>query len=300
MIEQREKLYDDIRDNCDVVVDNGVQLEINLNQSQIITLKLAIENYVLTTLESYYGKKFERKNFLVKNRDDILNLPNRTPNGAFYPKVENIEEYNIIQSIVNDILNENDLINQLSSYDVCTVRVVDGEITDLDERSAATTKLHSDAWSGHKGDAILTIALLGDETTSLEFHKVVGGVSPSFFETQPNYEEGLHLFDDCELLGKLKFNNITIFDHACLHRTSKENGGLRVSIDFGITLSTSKGVDKKNKFGRDVEHRSIDEMLKIGKETFVEATETLEECYNRFKDDKYDKVAVSHINDIIR
>ena len=39
MIEQREKLYDDIRDNCDVVVDNGVQLEINLNQSQIITLK---------------------------------------------------------------------------------------------------------------------------------------------------------------------------------------------------------------------------------------------------------------------
>ena len=126
MIEQREKLYDDIRDNCDVVVDNGVQLEINLNQSQIITLKLAIENYVLTTLESYYGKKFERKNFLVKNRDDILNLPNRTPNGAFYPKVENIEEYNIIQSIVNDILNENDLINQLSSYDVCTVRVVDG------------------------------------------------------------------------------------------------------------------------------------------------------------------------------
>ena len=300
MIEQREKLYDDIRDNCDVVVDNGVQLEINLNQSQIITLKLAIENYVLTTLESYYGKKFERKNFLVKNRDDILNLPNRTPNGAFYPKVENIEEYNIIQSIVNDILNENDLINQLSSYDVCTVRVVDGEITDLDERSAATTKLHSDAWSGHKGDAILTIALLGDETTSLEFHKVVGGVSPSFFETQPNYEEGLHLFHDCELLGKLKFNNITIFDHACLHRTSKENGGLRVSIDFGITLSTSKGVDKKNKFGRDVEHRSIDEMLKIGKKTFVEATETLEECYNRFKDDKYDKVAVSHINDIIR
>ena len=108
------------------------------------------------------------------------------------------------------------------------------------------------------------------------------------------------MFDDCELLGKLKFNNITIFDHACLHRTSKENGGLRVSIDFGITLSTSKGVDKKNKFGRDVEHRSIDEMLKIGKETFVEATETLEECYNRFKDDKYDKVAVSHINDIIR
>ena len=299
-IRLREKLYDNIRNNCDVIADNGVQLEINLNQIQLITLKLAIENYILKTLESYYERKFERKNFLVESRDDILNLPNRTPNGAFYPKVENIEEYNIIQSVVNDILDENGLINQLSSYDVCTVRVVDGELTDLDSRLAATAKLHSDAWSGHKGDAILTIALLGDETTSLEFHKVVGEVSPSFFETQPSYEEGLHLFDDYELLGKLKFNNITIFDHACLHRTVKENGGLRVSVDFGITLSTSKGVEKNTIFGRDVEHRTIDEMLKLGKETFVEATETLEECYNRFKDDKYDKVAVSHINDVIK
>ena len=63
MIEQREKLYDNIRTNCDVNIDNGVQLEINLSQSQIFTLKLAIENYVLITLESYYGRKFERKNF---------------------------------------------------------------------------------------------------------------------------------------------------------------------------------------------------------------------------------------------
>ena len=40
-------------------------------------------------------------------------------------------------------------------------------------------------------------------------------------------------------------------------------------------------------------------MLKVGKETLVEATETLEECYSRFKDDKYDKVPVSYIHDTI-
>ena len=296
----RKNIYDDVRSNCDVSVDNGIQLELPLAPQHVSMLKLSLEDYILKTLESYYGGKFERENFLVEYKDDILNLPNRTPNGAFYPKVENIEQYNIIQKIVNFILVETNLINQLKSYDVSNVRIVDGEITDLDSRQAATVRLHSDAWSGHKGDAILTIALLGDESTSLEFYKVVGGVSPSFFETQPNYEEGLYLFNDCELLGKLRFNYMTIFDHACLHRTIKENGGLRVSLDFGVTFNKSSGVKKKTTFGRDVEHREIGEMLKIGKEIFIEVTETLEECHNRFKNDKYDKVAVSHINDIIK
>ena len=296
----RKNIYDDVSSNCDVSVDNGIQLELPLAPQHVSMLKLSLENYILKTLESYYGGKFERDNFLVEYKDDILNLPNRTPNGAFYPKVENIEQYNIIQKTINFILVETNLINQLKSYDVCSVRIVDGKITDLDSRQAATVRLHSDAWSGHKGDAIITIGILGDESTSLEFNKVVGDVFPSFFETQPNYKSGLSLFDEYEYLGNLKFNTITIFDHTCLHRTIKSGGGLRVSLDFGVTFNKSSGVKKKTISGRDVEHHEIDEMLKIGKETFIEATETLKECYNRFKNDKYDKVAVSHINDVIK
>ena len=296
----RKNIYDDVRNNCDVSIDNEIQLELPLTLQHVSMLKLSLENYVLKTLESYYERNFERENFLVEYKDDILNLPNRTPNGAFYPKVENINQYNEIQKTINFILVETKLINQLKSYDICTVRIVDGKTTDLDSRQAATVRLHSDAWSGHKGDAIITIGILGDESTSLEFNKIVGDVSPSFFETQPDYKSGLNLFDDYERLGKLKFNTITIFDHACLHRTLKENGGLRVSLDFGVTFNKSNGVKKKTISGRDVEHHEIDEMLKIGKETFIEATETLKECYNRFKNDKYDKVAVSHINDIIK
>ena len=296
----RKNIYDDVRSNCDVSVDNGIQLELPLASQHISMLKLSLENYILKTLESYYGGKFERDNFLVEYKDDILNLPNRTPNGAFYPKVENIEQYNIIQKIINFILVETNLINQLKSYDVCSVRIVDGKITDLDSRQAATVRLHSDAWSGHKGDAIITIGILGDESTSLEFNKIVGDVSSSFFETQPNYKSGLSLFDEYEYLGNLKFNTITIFDHTCLHRTIKSGGGLRVSLDFGVTFNKSSGVKKKTTFGRDVEYRETGEMLKIGKEIFIEVTETLEECHNRFKNDKYDKVAVSHINDIIK
>ena len=54
----------------------------------------------MKTLESFYGTSYDRKNFLVEYKDDILDLPNRTPNGAFYPKVENIDEYNKNNSLM--------------------------------------------------------------------------------------------------------------------------------------------------------------------------------------------------------
>lgn len=294
----RANLYNDIRNNCNIITDNGIQLEVGLPWQHVTMLRISLENYIIRTLESYYNREFERENFLVVYKDDILNLPNRTPNGAFYPKVENIEQYNIIQKIVNLCVIESKLVDQLESFDISTIRIVDGKKTNLDRRHAATVKLHSDAWSGQYGDAMVTTAVLGDESTSLEFHQPIG-MKPNFFDTQPNYDVGIDNFEDSKLLGNLRFDHMTIFDHSCLHRTIKSNGGLRVSIDFSIKLKSTNLIDK-NKSGREVTHRSIQDTLGIGKKTFIKATETLEECHNRFKNDKYDKVAVSHISDIVQ
>ena len=298
--QHRFHIYEDIRESLDLGTDNGIQLEINLNRDQKCSLQMALENYIITTLNSFYDKKFDlgNFNFLVDYRDDILGLPNRTPNGAFYPKKENIKEYNTLQSIVNSTIVETGLIDQIESYDICTVRIVDGRRTDLDKRNSATVKLHSDAWSGQYGDAMVTTALLGDETTSLEFWKPIG-MRDEFYDTLPNYEDGTNLYDYPEYLGKLNFGCMTIFDHQCLHRTLKEDGGLRVSIDFSIKLACTELLDK-NIGGRNVKHRPKEEVLKIGDETSVEASETLQECYERFKNDKYDGVATSHINDVVK
>ncbi len=67
------------------------------------------------------------------------------------------------------------------------------EIEELDDRMSSTTKLHSDAWSGHNGDAILTIGLLGDKSTTLEFNEVTKVKSDSFFETQQDYQSGMKM-----------------------------------------------------------------------------------------------------------
>jgi len=297
---EREKLYDGIRRECDVTFDAGMYLELGMTTPQKNILKILFENYIIKTLESYYMMEFEREEFLIKYRDKILHLPNRTPNGAFYPKVENIKEYNKIQSFVNDILVDTKLVDQFDSFDLATVRIVDGKITDMDSRSSATSRLHSDAWAGHAGDAILTIGVLGDETTSLEFNKIIGKVLPAFFETQEDYAGGLKTFENHDHITNLEFDTITIFDHACLHRTLKGNGGLRVSLDVGLKLKSSAGLKKTKNNGRKMSRIEIEDVLKIGKETFVEATETLEECYNRFKNDKYDGVPTSYIHDTIK
>lgn len=298
--EIRKSIYDDIRDNCNVITDNGIQLEVGLTSQQNSMLRMTLERYILKTLEAYYDRFFESENFLIKYKDDILNLPNRTPNGAFYPKKENIEEYNTVQKIVNTCMIDNKLTEQLDSFDVSTIRIVDGTKSELDDRMSSTTKLHSDAWSGHNGDAILTIGLLGDETTGLEFNKVTEVNSESFFETQQDYESGMKVVKGYEKIKNLEFNNMTIFDHACLHRTLKNNGGLRVSIDFGISTKKSKGIDKKNLLEKNVVHKDIQEVLNIGHTKKLTATETLKECYERIKNDNYESVPKAHVSDNIK
>jgi len=298
--EIRKSIYDDIRDNCNVITDNGIQLEVELTSQQNSMLKMTLERYILKTLEAYYDRFFESENFLIKYKDDILNLPNRTPNGAFYPKKENIEEYNTVQKIVNTCMIDNKLTEQLDSFDVSTVRIVDGTTSKLDDRMSSTTKLHSDAWSGHNGDAILTMGLLGDEDTGLEFNEVTEVNSESFFETQQDYVSGMKMVKKYQKIKNLEFNNMTIFDHACLHRTLKNNGGLRVSIDFGISTKKSKGINKKNPLDKNVVHKDIQEVLNIGHTKRLEATETLRECYERIKNDNYTSVPKAHVSDNIK
>ena len=298
--EIRKSIYDDIRKNCNLITDNGILLEVGLTWQQVPMLKLSVENYILKTLESYYEMKFERGNFLVEYKDKVLGLPNRTPNGAFYPKAENIEQYNVIQKIVNTCMIDTKLVDQLDSFDVCTIRIVDGTPSELDDRMSSTTKLHSDAWSGHNGDAILTIGLLGDESTTLEFNEVTKVKSDSFFETQQDYQSGMKMVEEYKTIKNLEFNNMTIFDHACLHKTIKNNGGLRVSIDFGITTKKSKGIVKKNPIDKNVVHKDIQEVLQIGHTKQLTATETLKECYERIKNDSYKSVPNAHVSDNIK
>ena len=105
---------------------------------------------------------------------------------------------------------------------------------------------------------------------------------------------------------KFKKNDMMLFGRESagvpenLHKTIKNNGGLRVSIDFGITTKKSKGIVKKNPIDKNVVHKDIQEVLQIGHTKQLKATETLKECYERIKNDNYKSVPNAHVSDNIK
>ena len=175
----------------------------------------------------------------------------------------------------------------------------------MSERPRATTKMHSDSWASHYGDAIIGMVVTsGDNGPGLNFYEP-SYINSDFFLPIKNYEDGVKKFKNEKFLSSARPGFINIIDHACLHKTTlqDENKGLRLSIDFGIIVDNSKSLfyttrDNKKKSENicQIEVGQIVSMYtymyknsynKLGNELFFLVEETLEE--SRLKYDKPEK-----------
>jgi hypothetical protein len=289
VVEKRTSIYDAIRNNCKTHRDEGIFISININKSHFEFLKKVTKKYIIKTLKEWYTTKkydFDNENYLIDYREDIISLPNITPNGSFYPKIENIAEYNEIQIALNDILIHHNLDACFSTVANFNIRVQDGKNRQYENRMYSTTKLHSDSWVGHVGDAILTILIDGDRSTGINFYKPIGKVSEDFFTKIDDFDKGLNFFSELKYLCAADFEYAYIFDHGCLHKTTKNDGGLRISIDMAITMKNSTGAIEHNKENSIKRHpyMPIDNFLKLGTENIIGATETLEDAHKKYSD----------------
>ena len=289
-IEKRTSIYKKFRKSCDLERDYGIYFDTKLSDEIRGDLKESLTNYIVKSLKCFYKEDFViDEEFLSRFEERILNLPNRTPNGAFHPKKENVVEYNILQKNVVKALAETGILENCLAVQPCTVRVVSGKKADLDHnRPLATTKLHSDAWASHVGDAILGCPLLGDPTTSLEFYEPQQ-TSEDFFLSLENYDDGLKKFMNKEFLGCARMGYLSVFDHACLHKTSLNEGGIRVSFDFGIIVDSPDSLYynfiKRSASGLEgyrYEYLDLDVYKKLGTNLFISVEETMEDAKNRY------------------
>lgn len=295
LIQRREELYDELRETIDLGRDHGVYLDMKIPEEIFEQLKEALTVYIAKSLRSFYVKdKFViDENYLTNYEQQILNLPNRTPNGAFHPKRETVVEYNNLQKTVITALRKTKILDNCIAIQPCTVRVVSGRKENLDHtRPLATTKLHSDAWASHIGDAILGCPMLGDPSTSLEFYKP-HGISEDFFLPLENYDEGLKMFGDKTFLGRARMGYISICDHACLHKTSLNEGDIRVSFDFGIVINNKNSLyydastrPRVNLEEYRYEYFDLEKYEKLGEELFISIEETMEEAQKKYTTSK--------------
>jgi hypothetical protein len=256
--------------------------------------------YIYKSLSSYYGDKIFLSDwrfdecdfsFLDLYKSEILGLPNITPNGIIQVKKENCVEYNKIQENITNILIETGLIKCVTHAQHIIPRIVDGK-QDIIKRARPLSieKYHSDSWASQKGDAVLSIIIGGDLSTTIEFCKPTG-MSSNFFSSLTDYDDAKKnkFFDKLEYLGMAEFGKINIFDHACVHRTLKQNGGIRVSLEICLAID-----DENSLFSRDSnlvyekyrnEYIGVNDLKELGKSIFITADETMKES-ERYKEEQ--------------
>ena len=148
----RSSIYNCIRSSVAIKDDKGILIKINLlkHKQQIITIKKNISNLIYKSLDIYYHKKFVRKkNFLSAYLNEISLLPNITPNGAIKPKKEIIKEFNVFHKSVVNLFKKIGIYKNIYKAMNVSIRIKKGlENHAIKKRPYATSKIHSDSWSG--------------------------------------------------------------------------------------------------------------------------------------------------------
>ncbi|HWE72303.1 MAG TPA: hypothetical protein VG328_04025 [Stellaceae bacterium] len=175
-------------------------------------------------------------NVLREHVDEILTLPNRTPNGVLLPRRDTFHAFNMIHQALTNVLDAAGMLKSFASLQIpCNVRIVSGAPDpEADARSYASAKMHTDVWNGEPVSSILfNIPVLGDpKAVDLRFYE------PRSFPEElrvglRDYELGRGVTDSAvEYPAKFEMGHIYVSDALSLHRTLRVQPTLRVSLDF--------------------------------------------------------------------
>jgi hypothetical protein len=254
LIETRKKVYESFPKENLNKASSDIVLFYDINNKDYEDLIKATQNFLCKSLSLVHNREFTwTDNFLEDNDELIQLLPNKTPNGVLNPKNETIAEFVEIQKAVNNIFNNLGIYKHIKKLAIPNIRYKSTkESGEAKNRPYYTSKIHSDAWVGHKGDSIFLIGVLGDiNNNTVEFNEPVGA-HDNYLHKAESFDEGNTRYDSLKYIGLLTEQKLGVMDHACAHRTLiKENSGPRVSLDIAVLVdseyshSNDEGFDEK-------------------------------------------------------
>lgn len=230
------------------------------------SLKTSVENFLSENMQISFNKKYINLN---KSTNLILKLQNVTPNGIVHPTEKTSIIYNYLVKKIFESIHA--IVPYLESAAMPIVRIKKSEKNKNKlKRPYATTKLHSDAWVGQYGDAIISIGIDGDiKLNGVEFF-LPKRTTSDFFKKIQNYDEGLNKFEDEKKIKNLSIGEWCLFDHAILHKTMfNKNANPRISVDIAVRIKSknrrSINLGHKKRF----DYFPIDNYLGLGVKTFI-------------------------------
>ena len=254
LIETRKKVYGNFpKENLDAN-SSDIVLFYNINDNDYAALTEATQNFLCKSLSLIHGREFTWSDTFLEDNDELIQaLPNKTPNGVINPKKETVEEFAKIQKAVNDIFNNLGVYKHVKKLAIPNIRYKSTKESEgAKDRPYYTSKIHSDAWVGHKGDSIFLIGVLGDiNNNTVEFNEPVGA-HDNYLHKAESFDEGNTRYESHKYLCLLTKQKLGVMDHACAHRTLvKENSGPRVSLDIAVLVDSEyshandEGFDEK-------------------------------------------------------
>ncbi len=206
-------------------------------------LEAAMNAYILASLHAFNpGKRYQpHLDLLEVYREDILALPNRTPNGKLEPKKEIAREFNEVEQKIEAIFDSLKIDDHVELMQLpVSVRIQDGKPrNDIESRHYSTSKMHSDIWTGEPAVCgAVIVPVLGDVAASgVEFYEPAFDSIKDFVRVFDDYLDAMKYAETAKRYDVLmRTGHVYVFDSYCLHKTLKIGGGMRASIDFRFTF----------------------------------------------------------------
>lgn len=286
----------DVTKNTGLVKQYPLLSVMRINPELYAQLVRDVQDYIAASLRQFNpGRNFEAGDAMLQSYEsEIINLPNRTPNGKLAAKVEVAAEFNRVQVSMEKIIEDFKLSAHFESMQLpVLVRIQQGLMdAAVDNRSYATTKLHSDIWTGEPASSgTLIVPIMGDlENIGLEFNEPELDSFEDFVKTYSDYK------DTEAFLGKLheydcgmEKGNLYFFDSFCVHRTIKKKKGLRVSIDFRAIFKEKLESDEKEDVVRIRPYCSTSDWFTSHRNVFLMPRGTVEQTIEMVRSGNFPK-----------
>ena len=206
---------------------------------------------------------------LTMYKEDILKLPNMTPNGLLLPKKDTFLAYNQLHKTVFNIFDHFGLGKHVKAIHApVNVRVINGiSSPQVDQRPRASSKLHSDIWAGEFTNTVMVfLTALGDvHNNGIEFYEPPKRFHTEFCKPLNDYLDGSCLeAESRRYKASLRGGYAYFTDPFLLHRTIKKSPNLRLSIDFRFIPHDRCETDAEIDTERHKNYITMEEWSKIG------------------------------------
>lgn len=250
-------------------------------------LRTAAQICLYDSLSSYYPSKLFNLDltleaFCLFYQNDIISLPNITPNGLLMPKIETNNSHNLLNKKVYNLIEH--LSFSEGSKAACPInfRINFGTSTNPEfiNRPRSSTNWHTDIWAGQNcNEVMIHTPICGDyEQSGISVSNPQEGFYPDYVKPIPSFLNGepvTNKMNKNKIEFTMKLGESYLLDSFLFHKTSLSSSSIRIIISFPVRLKEKINSDIYENPLRDNEFIDISDWSKLGKKLLLASDKNL-------------------------